>query len=209
MPIQKHPLDGLRKYLPADSFELVEPMLLQYNVQLTITLERQTKLGDYSRKGQRGSHRISVNGNLNTYAFLITLIHELAHLLVNEAHGWHVQPHGKEWKQLYGRLLHEFIKRDIFPDDICKELEAMLHNPAASSCTEPGLQRVLFRYDANPRGLLLIESLKPGERFVIKTGRIFERGESVRKRIKCKELPSGKVYLFDPLVPVKPVHGAR
>jgi len=205
MPVERHPMEGLKSYLPAGSFDYVMPLLHQYKVQLTITLERQTKLGDYRRHGHKGSHRISVNGNLNPYAFLVTLLHELAHLLVNEKYGWKVQPHGKEWKLAYGRILHEFLQHQVFPADIAAELYAILHNPGASSCAEDGLQRVLFRYDKNPDGLQLVEQLKPGERFAIKGGKVFERGHQLRKRIQCTKVPEGNIYLFNPLYPVKPI----
>ncbi len=205
MPVEKHPLGALQQYVPEGSYHLVLPLLEHYKVQLTVTLERQSKLGDYRRHGHRGSHRISVNGNLNRYAFLITLLHELAHLLVNEQHGWRVQPHGREWKQAYGQLLHDFLRQQLFPADIAAELQAILHNPGASSCTEDGLQRVLFNYDDNPHGLQLVESLKPGDKFVIKGGKVFVRGNRLRKRIQCTKIPEGHMYLFNPLYAVKPL----
>jgi hypothetical protein len=44
---------------------------------------RQTRHGDY-RKGVNGKHEITVNSNLNKYKFLITLIHEISHLVAFE-----------------------------------------------------------------------------------------------------------------------------
>jgi SprT protein len=38
-----------------------------------------------------------------------------------------------------------------------------------------------------------------GSLFRIKDGRVFRKGEKLRKRYKCTELPSGKVYLFSPV----------
>ncbi len=89
------------------------------------------------------NHRISVNGNLNVYSFLITLLHELAHLLTFEQHGNRVQSHGREWKNIYGQLLDQFLKNKKFPPDIEKELLQSLKNPAATSCAEDDLLRVL------------------------------------------------------------------
>jgi predicted SprT family Zn-dependent metalloprotease len=64
------------------------------------------------------NHRISVNGNLNKFSFLITLLHELAHLLAFENYGNRIQAHGKEWKFVYSNLLKDFIDKKIFPPDV-------------------------------------------------------------------------------------------
>lgn len=199
----RHQFEALKAYLPEGSFDLVMPLILQYKVQLTITRERQTKLGDYRHAHAQHNHRISVNGNLNRYAFLVTLLHELAHLLAFEQYGPRIAPHGRQWKTVYGLLLQEFLSHHIFPDDIAKELNASLHNPGASTCSEEGLQRVLRHYDARRPGIKLVEELEEGCRFVIKGGRMFERGEQLRKRIKCYELPERRTFLFNPLYEVK------
>ncbi len=205
MPLKKESFEALKTYIPEGSFDLVMPLILQYKVHLLVTRERQTKLGDYRNAHYGKNHRISVNGNLNSFAFLITLLHELAHLLAFEQYGHKIAPHGKEWKQLYGGLLKDFLVANIFPEDIQKELELILHNPAASSCAEDGLLRVLRRYDKASLGKILVEDLKIGDRFMIRGGRIFERGEQLRKRIRCLELPEKRTYLFSPLYEVKKI----
>ncbi len=202
MPLQKHSFDALKQYLPEGSFELVMPLILQHRVHLTVSRERQTKLGDYRNAWGNKNHRISVNGNLNKYAFLITLLHELAHLLAYDQYGYRIQPHGKEWKHTYGGVLKDFLATEIFPPEIKTELKATLHNPAASSCAEDKLQRLLMNYDVRRAGVKLIEQLKEGQRFRITGGRIFVRGEQLRKRIKCFELPKMRPFLFSPLYEV-------
>ena len=84
MPKKESPLTALNSFLPEGSFEDVARYLHQYKVHLTITRERQTILGNYRNKVFDKNHRISINGNLNKYSFLITLLHELAHLLAHE-----------------------------------------------------------------------------------------------------------------------------
>ncbi len=205
MALKKESFEALKTYVPDGSFDLVMPLILQYKVHLLVTRERQTKLGDYRNAHYGKNHRISVNGNLNRYAFLITLLHELAHLLAFESYGHKIAPHGKEWKHLYGNLLKDFLLSNIFPEDIKNELELILHNPAASSCAEDGLLRVLRRYDKHAEGKLWVEDLAVGDKFLIKGGRIFERGEKLRKRIKCVELPDRRTYLFSPLYEVKKI----
>ncbi|MEJ7683497.1 MAG: SprT-like domain-containing protein [Segetibacter sp.] len=112
----EHPLQALVEYLPPDTFLPVAAYLQQYKVHLTITRERKSILGDYRNAHNNHNHRISVNENLNTWSFLVTLLHELAHLLTFEKYGNKVQSHGREWKILFGQLLAQFIKSKVFPD---------------------------------------------------------------------------------------------
>ena len=207
MPAHKHSFDALKAYLPDGSFELVMPLILQHRVHLTITRHRQTKLGDYRNAWGNKNHRISINGNLNKYSFLITLLHELAHLLAYEQFGNRIQPHGREWKKTYGSILKDFLAKQLFPPVIAEELKATLHNPAASSCAEDDLQRILMQYDVKRPGVKLVEQLANGQHFRIPGGRVFVRGEKVRKRFKCFELPHMKPYLFSPLYEVIEVQG--
>ena len=203
----EHPLQALTNFLPPNTFEAVAGYLQQYKVQLTITRERKSILGNYRNANALHDrrHRISINGNLNAQSFLITLLHELAHLLTFEKYGNRVQSHGGEWKKLYGDLLAQFIKNKIFPVDIENELLRTLHNPGASSCAEDGLMRVLRNYDEKKEGQLLIEEIPSHGLFKTKDGRVFKKGERLRKRFRCQEVGTKKVYLFSPVYEVEVV----
>jgi SprT protein len=199
----EHPLQALGEYLPLNTFEPVAAYLQQYKVHLTVTRERKSILGDYRNAYSNRNHRISVNGNLNKYSFLITLLHELAHLLTFDKYGNRVQSHGKEWKAMFGVLLAQFIKSKVFPADIEKELIASLSNPAASSCAEDGLMRILRNYDPKAEGEMLVEEIPAHGLFKLKDGRVFKKGEKLRKRYRCEEVGTKKVYLFSPVYEVK------
>lgn len=203
MAKQEAPLQQLNAYLPEGSFEAVVYYLQHYKVHLTITRERKSVLGDYRNSFADKNHRISVNGNLNKYAFLITLLHELAHLFTYERFGHRVQAHGAEWKNEFSKVLAQFLLKKVFPPDIDKALLKTLQNPAASSCADVALLRVLHRYDEKKEGMLLVEAVADGSLFNIKGGKTFKRIERVRKRVKCEELATGKMYLFSPVYEVE------
>lgn len=205
MSKQEHPLGHLQHYLPKGSAALVMQLLNLYKVHLTITRERKTVLGDYRHAVDNTTHRISVNGNLNQYSFLITLIHELAHLVTFMEFGNRVSAHGKEWKHLYKLLLIQFLQLQIFPADIVAAIQSSLHNLPASSCADEALMRVLRRYDERKDGVLLVEELPDGSLFAIEGGKIFKKGRQLRKRIQCVEVKTGKLYLFSPIYEVKKV----
>jgi len=205
MPKQEAPLNELQSYLPDHCLDDVVLYLREHKVHLTITRKRQSILGDYRHAIPGRTHRISVNGNLNKYAFLITLLHELAHLFTYEEFGRNVQSHGTEWKKAYSNILVRFLDKKIFPPDVEKALMHSIKNPAASSCGDEKLQRVLHHYDQKKEGVCLVEQLPEGARFSITGGRVFQKGMRIRKRYKCTEISTGKLYLFSAVFEVERV----
>lgn len=197
------PLEALRSFLPDGTFEKLSKYIYEHRIHLTITRERTSVLGDYRNAVRGKNHRISINGNLNKYAFLYTLIHEIAHLLTFTSYGHRVAAHGKEWKQQFSDLLKEFVHADVFPPDVKKAIAQSMHNPSASSCAEDGLLRVFRNYDLGKKGTFFVEELEHGECFLLSDGRVFRREEKLRKRFRCTELSTGKLYLFSPVYEVK------
>lgn len=203
MPKKEYPLQQLAHFLPPGAFERVVNYLTHYRVHLSITRERRSLLGDYRHAHPGAQHRISVNGNLNPYAFLITLVHELAHLLTFDRYKHRVAAHGKEWKAVYRDLLRHFLGVNLFPPDVEAALLSSIENLPASSCADEPLMRVLRRYDPADEKTLLVEELPEGAHFVISGGRIFQKGKKLRKRYQCRELATGKWYLFSGLYEVE------
>lgn len=207
MAKKEAPINHLQHFLPPNTFEAVYRYLQQYQVHLTVARERKSILGDYRHRIPGKNHRISVNGNLNPYAFLITLLHELAHLLTFEQYGNSVASHGREWKAIFGKLLAQFIEHNVFPPDIKKALLNSLHNPAASSCADELLLRTLKKYDEKESHLKMVEDVPHAALFQTHDGKVFRKGEKVRKRFKCVEVKTGKLYLFSPVYEVQVVDG--
>lgn len=203
MPKKEAPIDHLQKFLPPHTYDAVLMYLQLYRVHLTVAKERKSILGDYRHRTHFSNHRISVNGNLNKFSFLITLLHELAHLLTFEQFGNKVLSHGKEWKILYSKLLDQFIQSKVFPSDIERELLGSLKKPAATSCAEDGLIRILRKYDDAKTHNRLVEEIPENGKFRCPDGRVFRKGQKRRKRFQCTEAQSGKVYLFSPVYEVE------
>jgi hypothetical protein len=154
------------------------------------------------------NHHISVNNDLNKYAFLITFVHEVAHLSCWEKHRDKVKPHGDEWKTEFKILMRPFMNETIFPADVLVALKKYLQDPAASSCSDLGLLRALKKYDQK-EGLVFLEQLPHGSIFSYnKNEELFRKGNKVRTRILCRTVQSNREYLFNPLTEVKPVNAA-
>jgi predicted SprT family Zn-dependent metalloprotease len=195
-------LDLLKPYLPEGSFDDATFYLIKYKVHLTVTRERITKLGDYRNKHLNKNHRISVNGNLNKFSFLITLLHELGHLVAYEKYGNRIQAHGAEWKNEFSKILARFISKKIFPVDIQTELLKTLSNPAASSCAEAPLTRALKKYDPHKPGIFLLEELPEESLFKFKD-HIYRKEKKRRTRFFCKQIETNKMFLFSPIAEVE------
>lgn len=191
----------IKDFVPEATVEKVVQWIMDYKIKLTVANRRQSVYGDYRNPDSTTGHRISVNGDLNKYAFLITFIHEMAHLMVWEHHKNRVRSHGQEWKNIYSRLLSEFLADKVFPEDICAALTYHINNPAASSCTDNHLTKTLSRYNSTP--VLHLEDLTPGDLFKIQSGRIFRLENKLRKRYKCVEVKTNTVYLFSAVAEVK------
>ncbi|MCO5255807.1 MAG: SprT-like domain-containing protein [Lentimicrobium sp.] len=195
--------DSLSACLPAGCSPMVVPWFNQHHVMLWITRTRRSKLGDFRSGSPSRPPVISVNHSLNPYSFLITLLHEMAHAEVFLKYKRHVQPHGVQWKDAYRRLSLPFLAHGILPDDIRGAFGNYLINPAASSTSDVNLAAVLRRYDP-PRDVTLISELPEAAVFALPDGRVFRKGDKLRKRYKCECLNNKRIYLFSPLAEIIP-----
>jgi hypothetical protein len=193
----------LKKYLPEGSADYAHDILWKYGIQLRIKKPRATKLGDYRPPQPGEAHRISINKDLNRYAFLVTFLHETAHLINFEKRGFKVQPHGLEWKQEFQLVTKPMLHEKILPNDVQNALHRYLKNPKASSCTDPFLFKTLRYYDDRPDHMVLLESIPLQTVFRTKDGRIFTKVEKMRSRYRCVENQTGKIYLVPGLLEVE------
>jgi SprT-like family len=200
---QEAPLHALAAYLPDGTFEQVMAYIVEYKVHLTLTRERHSILGDYRHPDRKGGHRISVNGTLNKYAFLITLLHEIAHLVTFIHFGNRVASHGKEWKGEFSKILKQFVGKGFLPADVEEAVRQSMQNPAASSCADDNLMRILKRYDKRKENHFFVEQIPLHQLFRTKDGRIFKKGEKIRKRYRCEEVATSRIYLFSPIYEVE------
>ena len=191
----------LNKYIPEKAVPVISEWILKFDFKLRIKKSRSSKYGDYRPPVKGENHLITINYDLNRYAFLITLVHEIAHLSNYNKNKDRVKPHGEEWKLHYKLLMQQFLIPEIFPADIIIALRKYMNNPAASSCSDINLLRILKRYDTRQHTVLL-EELPPGTTFQYNKNLHFIKGERIQKRFKCQELVTKRNYLFNPLTEV-------
>lgn len=186
----------LQNHIPEQAIPHVLQLLEYDNLTVLVKKERKTRHGDY-RKLPDGKHQITVNGNLNSYRFLITLVHEIAHFEAFKKYGRHIKPHGIEWKHTFQHLMLPFLNPNVFPQHLLPLLANHFKNPKASSDTDITLALALKKYDpANDNHY--VSQLPVGSIFKLYNGRCFKKGRKRTKRYECVEINTGKVYLFNP-----------
>jgi len=166
----------------------------EYQFDFIISKKRDTKLGDFRFAPNKG-FQITVNHNLNPYAFLVTYLHEVAHLITYQRFKNKVNPHGQEWKDAFLELFAPLLDSELLPTELVRVLEAYLKNPVASSNGYTPLVEVLKQFDihADDTAILLF-NLAEGTKFRLKN-LLLEKGKLRRTRYICQEIHTGKLYL--------------
>jgi len=196
--------NALKRYIPECYIPYVVELMFSENLAFRISKPRKTKAGDYRPPFKGEPHRISINGDLNPYAFLITTIHEFAHMTTYVRYGGKVLPHGPEWKMEFKRLLIPVLEKKELPKSIEKALLRSLNNLKASSCTDIHLMRALREFNENNEDKELLENI--GNNTYFQLGKMtFQRGILRRRKYLCTEVNTGKKYLVNRLAEVEPL----
>lgn len=195
----------LERYMPPGSFPFFISQIEQYKLKIKVAGGRTTKYGDFNPSpANKDCPQISINSNLNPYSFLITLLHELAHFLVwNDGHIY-AKPHGRTWKLHFIRLMNEMILLNIFPEELKPLLQKHLKNPKATSCSDATLFKKLAQYDEDKPGVY-IDEIPDNTLFETSKGDVFKKIRKIKSRSLCKQVSSGRKYLFSPVYRVFPL----
>lgn len=200
---------ALRNHIPRKALEKCVNLIIRYKIDFKIAPSRFSKYGDYQAPHQGSSHKITVNEDLNKYSFLITFIHEVAHLTTWQKYTRVKYPHGNQWKSEFHRLMQFHLNNRVFPLEIVEALNRYLSNPAATSCCDTQLQKALHHYDKQKRGWKLLEDIEFNVPFLIGSGRIFIKRRQLIKNFECTEIHKRHKYLINPLMVVRPLRTER
>jgi SprT protein len=185
----------LARYLPPKALDYCVRIWEEKRFDLTVTPKRSTKLGDYSYDSKTKRHKVTVNGDLNPYSFLVTYIHEVAHFRTYINHGFAVKPHGKEWKQEFSVLMRPMLMASVFPEHMSPALKKYFSNPKASSCSDIELLKALKTEDDRQEREIFLSDVENGQEFIFNK-RIFIKELTKRTRALCLEPKTGKKFLI-------------
>jgi SprT protein len=188
-------------YIPQNAIGYCQELSQLYPFTFILKKDRSTKLGDFRHIKGSNQFVISVNNNLNQYQFLLTFIHELAHLKVAKELPRSVKAHGKEWKQAFQYLLEPLLSSDVFPEPLLSVLIQHMGNPKAAAGSDPKLWLALKNFNQSENDCTL-NDLEDGSTFTFRKKQ-FTRLEKRRTRILCREVKSKKLYLIPGIADVE------
>lgn len=183
----------LQSHVPASSLEYCFSLWKESPFELKITKSRQTKVGDFTSRRTKLHPRITLNNDLNPFLFLVTYVHEVAHLRVYLQFGNRLDPHGDKWKTTFTDLMVPLLWESVFPEEILHELRRHMINPKASSFADTDLTQAFRKFDKNSSQMVLSD-VPEGSIFRLQ-GRYFKKGKLRRTRVLCREMQSKKDYL--------------
>ena len=192
----------LEKYVPENAVHYCLDLWVATPFNFRISRIRSTKLGDYRFDPNTTQHTISLNCNLNKYNFLITYIHEYAHLSNTKINGRKTEPHGIAWQNEFKRLMAPMLSPLIFPGPVLEVLKKHMRKPKASSQADPNLARVLKMYDADAENLFFLDDADLGEVFIFR-GNKYKKIATRRTRVLCEHVSSGKKYLIPKIAQIE------
>lgn len=184
----------LQTHVPTAAVEYCLNLWKATPFELKVSRSRQTKVGDFTSRGTRRHPRITLNNDLNAYQFLLTYVHEVAHLHVYLKHGNRVDPHGEEWRTTFTELMIPMLWENVFPEEILHELRRHMINPMASSFSDPRLTQVMRKFDHNADKFVVLSEVPEGSIFTFQK-RQFIKGKLRRTRVLCREVKSKRDYL--------------
>lgn len=184
----------LTDHVPPTAVDYALQLWTEFPFLLKVTRTRASKVGDFTGCRTNARHRITLNRDLNPYLFLLTYVHEVAHLRIYLHRGNHVDPHGAEWKNMFRHLLAPLMSADVFPPCILHRLLIHMENPKASSFSDRELTLALRSFDQGAETHTMVGELPEGSVFKLQ-GKYFRKGKLRRTRVLCCEVRSKRQYL--------------
>ncbi|MEQ8304533.1 MAG: sprT domain-containing protein [Cyclobacteriaceae bacterium] len=191
----------LNEHVPEAAYPYCFNLWRHYQFEFKLRKARATKVGDFTFVPGKVP-LITVNRDLDPFLFVITYVHEIAHLEVHQTYGRRVESHGKEWKKAFQQLMHPITNEQVFPPSILNGLQKHMVNPMASTFSDTRFTDILRKHDVRQKDVVLLSQIPEGAVFGFR-GKWFRKGKLRRTRVECKEIKSRISYLVPADVPIE------
>lgn len=190
----------IETHVPAAACSYCIQLWDKYRFDFKLRKSRVTKVGDFTSYPGKNPI-ITVNHDIDPYLFLITYIHEVAHLDVHLKYGTRIESHGKEWKLAFQHLMEPVLTEEVFPSTLLVGLKKHLRNPKASTFSDSIFTKLLRSFDKRQKHVVLLSDLTEGSVFGFH-GKWFKKGKMRRTRVECRELKTRNTYLVPADAPI-------
>ena len=195
----------LQKYLPETAFPYLKDWFAAHQIHLHISRSRNSKLGDYQRL-KDGSHKISINHNLQPELFFFVLTHELAHLIAfDQSKNGRIAPHGKEWKITFRKMLHESL--NVYSEGLKPHILQFSKSPKANFMASGPIVK-FFHKDELSNNEVFMDELAVDDSFLYRK-QIYIIRQKLKKNYLCENLQNGKKYIFKALAKVEKIKNSN
>lgn len=185
---------ALNRFMPPGTATLyVRQIESVRGINFKLTRERSSKNGDYRPNVTPWRHQISVNITLPPFHFLVTLLHETAHLMVHERYKAHGEPHGSRWQAAFSELIVPYIQPGVLPHEMAHALSNHVAKGFATTTGDPLLLAVFRKLDGSANFITTLETLPDGAVFALQ-GQLFRKGQKLRTFYKCLSLSNQREY---------------
>lgn len=193
----------LSDFLPEETVNILRSQCKDWpSFSLKISKPRKTKLGDFRYPHNGKLPTITVNNDLSSGEFLLTLVHELAHYRVFLDYERRVKPHGQEWKNTFRQLFAPHFSSEVYTEEQRRALARYFQNVKSSSCYDANLLSSL----RGEKDAITLESTPPNATFKLPNGMVLTKIKKMRTRYRCIEKSTGKIYSVHPLAEIVPLH---
>lgn len=196
----------MSKYVPNNTVHICTDWIIEHRIKVKVKNSRSSISADYCPPQRSSGHVITINHDLNPYAFFIIFVHEVAHLKIWLKYRNGVDPHGLEWKHAYKHLMIPYLNNTIFPEDILFDLRNHLIKGASSCCYDEKLTRSLRKHDHDYDDWILLADLSGTKTFKTKSGKKFIIEKRLRKNYRCISMENKAVYIVPPITEVQPIY---
>src|SRR5258708_6968343 len=161
----------LTLHVPSESVGHCMELWRRFDFEFRLRKSRITKIGDFTFRPGRAL-RITVNQDLHPYLFLITYVHEVAHVAVHRQFGNRVDGHGNEWKNTFREILDPVLTQSVFPVELLGAIGKHMADPKATTFSDPDLMHAFRKYDPQARAMMFLSDIPQGSVFGLR-GRWF------------------------------------
>lgn len=190
----KKNIDPREKYFPGKTGSRMLEWLREKKCTLEVVKDRKTLNGDYSP----ADRKIKINEGLVGFRFLITFLHEFAHVNatdegIEDSHT-DCSSHGRLWKNYFSKLLiNECNKYDTFPEELLPHVYKYAQDITAT--TPLFLTNAIKQYENPDKKFTSLRDIPEGAKFLIPNKEeVYVKGPKLRTFCKIAKADMGLMF---------------
>ena len=148
----------LANHVPTEALDYCKRLWHELPFDFKLRKNRRSKVGDFTCRSGK-SPQITVNGDLHPFLFLMTYVHEVAHLRVHTTFGFKAEAHGMQWQSAFQSLMEPLLRDEIFPEPLLSGLKKHMASPKASSFSDAELTHLFRSLDERERCATLLSQI--------------------------------------------------